>query len=56
MSISKKQGDRSGEGNAYSKLGSTYRLIGDFQQSIEYHKKCLTIAIEAGDKTTEGCA
>ena len=42
------------EGGAYGNLGNAYYSLGDFGKAIEYHEKCLKIAIEIGDRAGEG--
>ena len=49
-------GDRAGEGTAYGNLGNAYRSLGKFQEAIEYHNQCLSIAKEVGDRAGEGTA
>ncbi|CAH3014698.1 unnamed protein product, partial [Porites evermanni] len=49
-------GDRVGQGRAYGNLGNAYQSLGQFQQAIEYHKHCLSIAIEVGDRAGQGRA
>ena len=41
---------------AYGNLGNAYRPLGDYRKAIEYHEKCLKIAIEIGDRGGEGRA
>ena len=49
-------GDRAGEGRTYGNLGNAYRSLGKFQEAIEYHNQCLSIAKEVGDRAGEGSA
>ena len=54
--LKKKVGDRAGQGRAYCNLGNAYQSLGQFQQAREYHKQCLSIAIEVGDRHEQGRA
>ena len=47
-------GDRAGEGEAYGSLGDTYHKLGNFQEAIQYHNKCLSIVKEVGNRANEG--
>ncbi|XP_068759724.1 tetratricopeptide repeat protein 28-like [Montipora capricornis] len=49
-------GDRAGEGAAYGNLGTTYHVLGNFKQAIEYYHQRLSIAKEVGDRAGEGRA
>ena len=49
-------GDRSGESNILSNLGSAYAIIGEPRRAIEYHEQALNIAREIGDRRGEGYA
>ena len=46
-------GDRSGESNILSNLGSAYAIIGEPRRAIEYHEQALNIAREIGDRRGE---
>ena len=54
LSIVKEVGDRAGEGTAYGNLGSAHNRLGNFQEAIEYHNKCLSIVKEVGNRANEG--
>ena len=56
LKISKKAGDRAGEGIAYGNLGNAYNSLGHFQKAIEYHERHLKISKEVGDRAGEGKA
>jgi hypothetical protein len=45
----KKVGDRKGEGRACGSMGSAFHSLGQFEKSLEYHQKHLSISIELGD-------
>ncbi|CDS38124.2 G protein signaling modulator 2 [Echinococcus multilocularis] len=49
LSLVCKLGDRPAEGRAYGNLGNTYYLLGNFRESVDFHKKRLQIAKEFGD-------
>merc|ERR1740133_652902 len=52
----RRMGDRAGEGRAYSKLGISFRRLGQFKKAVEHHTKHLAIAKELGDRAGEGIA
>jgi tetratricopeptide (TPR) repeat protein len=56
LEISRKTGDRKGEGTALGNLGIVYRNLGDYQQAINYYQQSLTIAREIGNRNGEGNA
>ena len=43
-------------GTATSNLGEAYRMQGDTQRAIDFHKKALTIADEIADRSVRGSA
>ncbi|EUB56110.1 G-protein-signaling modulator 2 [Echinococcus granulosus] len=49
LSLVCKLGDRPAEGRAYGNLGNTHYLLGNFRESVDFHKKRLQIAKEFGD-------
>ena len=56
LEISRKTGDRAGEGAALGNLGTAYNNLGNYQQAINYHQQHLTLAREIGDRNGEGNA
>jgi tetratricopeptide (TPR) repeat protein len=54
LEISRKTGDRNGEGAALANLGTMYHSLGEYQQAIDYHQQSLTIARELGHRQGEG--
>jgi tetratricopeptide (TPR) repeat protein len=56
LEISRKTGDRQGEGAALGGLGNAYRSLSNYQQAINYYQQYLTIAREIGDRNGEGIA
>ena len=44
------------ECRAYGNLGRGYTSQGDYAKAIDYHKLCLKIAKEGGDREAEGKA
>jgi tetratricopeptide (TPR) repeat protein len=56
LEISRKTGNRQGEGTALGNLGNAYHSLGDYQQAINYHRQNLTIARDIGDRPGEGIA
>jgi len=52
--ISKKIGDRRGEGNAIGDLGNAYSDLGQVEKAIEYLEPALVIAKETGNRRGEG--
>ena len=42
------------EGRGYGNLGHAYQSHDDYGKAIEYHEKCLKIAIEIGDQARDG--
>jgi tetratricopeptide (TPR) repeat protein len=54
LSIARKIGDRSSEGNHLNNMGSTYKYLGDIQKAVECQKEALRIAQEIGDRQGEG--
>ena len=49
-------GDRAGAGGTYRNIGNAHKSMGEFGKAIEYHRKCLAIAVEVGDRAGEGRA
>jgi len=54
--ISRKTGDRAGEGAALGGLGNAYNSLGDYQQAINYLQQSLTLTRDIGDRAGEGIA
>lgn len=42
------------EAKANNNIGSVYRSLGDFEKAIKFHQQALNIAIDTGDKSTQG--
>jgi tetratricopeptide (TPR) repeat protein len=56
LEISRKTGDRQGEGAALGNLGNAYYSLSDYQQAIKYYQQHLTLARDIGDRNGEGNA
>jgi tetratricopeptide (TPR) repeat protein len=56
VEISRKTGDRAGEGAALGGLGTAYYCLCDYQQAINYHQQHLTLTRDIGDRNGEGNA
>jgi tetratricopeptide (TPR) repeat protein len=54
LEISRKTGDRQGQGAVLSDLGTIYHSLGKYQQAIDYHQQSLTIAREIGHRQGQG--
>ena len=50
LKVAKEEGDKVGEGRAYSNLEITYDDLGDFITAIDYHKRHLELVKEGGTK------
>lgn len=50
LSVSRQLGDRALEAQACYSLGSVHSLLGDNQQSVEYHERHKEIAEELNDR------
>jgi tetratricopeptide (TPR) repeat protein len=56
LSITRKLGDRVGEGAALDNLGRAYAKLGDMHQAIDFYQQALTIAREIGHRRGEAIA
>ena len=56
LTISRKMGDRQGEGTALGNMGNAYYRLGNYEKAIDFHQQCLTIVREIGDRQGEGAA
>jgi tetratricopeptide (TPR) repeat protein len=54
LDISRKIGDRKGEGNQLGNLGIVYSDLGQVEKAIDYYEQALVIAKEIGDRRGEG--
>ena len=54
LNISRKIGDRRGEGADLGNLGNAYAGLGETRKAIEYHEQALAISREIGDRRGEG--
>uniref|UniRef100_A0A673NGQ4 G-protein-signaling modulator 1-like n=1 Tax=Sinocyclocheilus rhinocerous TaxID=307959 RepID=A0A673NGQ4_9TELE len=53
LSLVKELGDRAAQGRAFGNLGNTHYLLGNFVETIKFHRERLSIAKEFGDKAAE---
>jgi tetratricopeptide (TPR) repeat protein len=56
LEISRKTGDRAGEGAVLGNLGNVYYRLSDYQQALDYYRQCLTIVRDLGAHQEEGMA
>jgi tetratricopeptide (TPR) repeat protein len=54
LTISRKIGDRRGEGNLLGNLGNAYAALGETSKAIDYYDQALKIFREIGDIRGEG--
>lgn len=54
MEIDREIGNSRGECQNLGNIGNAHLYLGEYNQAIEYHQRCLFLAQEIGERPTEG--